>query len=48
MLTVRATTRMPTTRERADSAMSINFPHGLTAETSVWLKAVAVAEEMWK
>jgi hypothetical protein len=48
MLTARATTRIPTTREMADSAIIMNFIQGLTAETSVGLKAVAVAKAKWK
>ena len=48
MLTARATTRMATTREIASSAIIMSFIQGLTAETSVGLKAVAVANAKWK
>ena len=48
MLTARATTRMPTTSEIADSAIIMSLAHGLTADTSVGLKAVAVAKAKWK
>ena len=48
MLTARATTRVPTTREMAYSAIIMSFIQGLTAETSVGLKAVAVAKAKWK
>jgi len=48
MLTARATTSRATTSEMASSAISINFIHGLMADTSVGLKAVAVAKEKWK
>ena len=48
MLTARATTRMATTREMASSAIIMSFIQGLTAETSVGLKAVAVAKAKWK
>ena len=48
MLTARATTRIPTTREMADSAINMSFAQGLIADTSVGLNAVAVAKEKWK
>jgi hypothetical protein len=48
MLTARATTRMSTTREMASSAIIMSFIQGLTADTSVGLKAVAVAKAKWK
>ncbi len=48
MLTARATTRIATTSEMASSAIIMSFAHGLTAETSVGLKAVAVAKAKWK
>ncbi len=48
MLTARATTRMATTREMASSAIIMSFIQGFTAETSVGLKAVAVAKAKWK
>ena len=48
MLTARATTRMATTREMASSAIIMSFIQGFTAETSVGLKAVAVANAKWK
>ena len=48
MLTARATTRIATTREMAASAIIMSFIQGLTAETSVGLKAVAVAKAKWK
>ncbi len=48
MLTARATTRIPTTREIADSAIIMSFAQVLTADTSVGLKAVAVANAKWK
>ena len=48
MLTARATTRIPTTREMADSAINMSLAQGLTADTSVGLKAAAVANEKWK
>ncbi len=44
MLTARATTRIPTTREMADSAINMSFAQGLIADTSVGLNAVAVAK----
>jgi hypothetical protein len=43
MLTARATTNKATMSEIASSAIIINFIHGLIAETSVGLNAVAVA-----
>ena len=48
MLTARATTRMATTREMASSAIIMSFIQGFTADTSVGLKAVAVAKAKWK
>ncbi len=48
MLTARATTRIPTTRETADSAIIMSFAQVLTADTSVGLKAVAVANAKWR
>ena len=48
MLTARATTRIATTREMASSAIIMSFIQGLTADTSVGLKAVAVANAKWK
>ena len=48
MLTARATTRIATTREMASSAIIMSFIQGLTADTSVGLKAVAVAKAKWK
>ena len=48
MLTARATTRIPTTREMADSAIIMSLAQTLTADTSVGLKAAAVAKEKWK
>ena len=48
MLTARATTRIATTREMASSAIIISFIQGFTADTSVGLKAVAVAKAKWK
>ena len=48
MLTARATTRIPTTREIADSAIIMSFAQIFTAETSVGLKAAAVANAKWK
>ena len=48
MLTARATTRIATTREMAASDIIMSFIQGLTAETSVGLKAVAVAKAKWK
>ena len=48
MLTARATTRIPTTREIADSAIIMSFAQVLTADTSVGLKAAAVANAKWK
>ena len=48
MLTARATTRIPTTREMADSAIIMSFAQVLTADTSVGLKAAAVANAKWK
>jgi len=48
MLTARATTRIPTTREMADSAINMSLAQPLTADTSVGLKAVAVANAKWK
>ncbi len=48
MLTARATTRMATTNEMASSAIIMSFIHGFTADTSVGLKAVAVANAKWK
>jgi hypothetical protein len=48
MLTARATTRIATTREMASSAIIMSFIQGFTADTSVGLKAVAVAKAKWK
>ncbi len=48
MLTARATTRIPTTREMADSTIIMSLAQVLTADTSVGLKAAAVANEKWK
>ena len=48
MFTARATTSKATTSEIASSAIIISFIHGRMAETSVGLKAVAVANEKWK
>ncbi len=48
MLTARATTRIATTKEMASSAIIMSFIQGLTADTSVGLKAVAVAKAKWK
>jgi hypothetical protein len=48
MLTARATTRIATTREMAASAIIMSFIQGFTADTSVGLKAVAVAKAKWK
>lgn len=48
MLTARATTRIPTTREMADSAIIMSLAQVLTADTSVGLNAAAVANEKWK
>ena len=48
MLTARATTRMATASEMAASAIIMSFIQGLTADTSVGLKAVAVAKAKWK
>ena len=48
MLTARATTRIATTREMASSAIIMSFIQALTADTSVGLKAVAVANAKWK
>ncbi len=48
ILTARATTRIPTTRETADSAIIMSFAQVLTADTSVGLKAAAVANAKWK
>ena len=48
MFTARATTRMATTREMASSAIIMSFIQGFTADTSVGLKAVAVAKAKWK
>ncbi len=48
MLTARATTRIPTTREMADSAIIMSFAQVLTADTSVGLNAAAVANAKWK
>jgi hypothetical protein len=43
MFTARATTNKATTSEIGSSAIIINFAHDLIADTSVGLKAVAVA-----
>lgn len=48
MLTARATTRIATINEVDSSAMVMSLPHGLTAETSVGLKAVAEVNERWR
>jgi len=48
MFTARATTRSATTSEIASSAIIISFIHGLIADTSVGLNAVAVAKAKWK
>lgn len=48
ILTARATTRIATTSEMADSAIIMSFIQALTADTSVGLKAVAVAKAKWK
>ncbi len=48
MLTARATTRMATTSEMASSAIIISLAHGLMADTSVGLKAVAAWKERWR
>lgn len=48
MLTARATTNNATMSEIASSAIIINFIHGLIADTSVGLNAVAVAKAKWK
>ena len=48
MFTARATTSNATTSEIASSVIIISFIHGRMAETSVGLKAVAVANEKWK
>lgn len=48
MLTALATTSRATTSEIASSAIIISFIQGLMAETSVGLKAVAVAKAKWK
>jgi hypothetical protein len=46
--TARATTRIPTTSEIASSAIIMTFAHGLIAETSVGLNAVAVLKDRCK
>ena len=48
MFTARATTKRATISEIASSAIIMSFVHGLIAETSVGLKAVAVAKAKWK
>ena len=45
MFTARATTRIPTTTEIASSAIIMSFAHGLIAETSVGLNAIAALKE---
>ena len=45
MLTARAITRTPMTRETADSVIIISLAHRLIAETSVGLNAVAVQND---
>jgi hypothetical protein len=45
MLTARATTRIPTTREIASSVIIMSLAHGLIAETSVGLNAIAALKE---
>ena len=45
ILTARAITRIPTTMEIASSAIIMSFDHGLIAETSVVLNAVALLKE---
>jgi hypothetical protein len=45
MFTARATTRIPTTTEIASSAIIMSFDHGLIAETSVGLNAIAALKE---
>jgi len=42
MFTALATTRIPTVTEIISSAIIMSFAHGLTAETSVGLNAIAV------
>ena len=44
MFTARATTRIPTTTEIA-SAIIMSFDHGLIAETSAGLNAIAALKE---
>jgi hypothetical protein len=48
MLTARETTRMATSREIASSAIIMSLAHGLMAETSVGLNAVAVLNERYR
>ena len=45
MLTARETTRIATSSEITSSAIIISLAHGLMAETSVGLNAVAVVNE---
>jgi hypothetical protein len=45
MLTALATTRIATSREIASSAIIMSLAHGLMAETSAGLNAVAVVNE---
>jgi hypothetical protein len=45
MFTARATTRIPTTKEIASSAIIMSFAHGLTGEVSVGLNAIAQLKE---
>jgi len=45
IFTARATTRIPTATEIIASAIIVSFAHGLIAETSVGLNAIAVFTE---
>ena len=45
MLTARATTSTATTKEMASWAIIMTLAHGLMAETSVGLNAIAVAND---